>query len=58
MRLRKIWVEKISFILLNKQSVHNFQLLPVMFFHNEFNKFNKTWARVLDSIYHLTLSLL
>ena len=25
---------------------------------NEFNKFNKTRARMLDSIYHMTLRLL
>ena len=24
-------------------------------FRNKFNKFNKTWARILDSIYHMTL---
>ena len=23
-------------------------------FHNEFNKFNKTGARMLDSLYHMT----
>ena len=27
-------------------------------FHNVFNKFNNTKARMLDSIYHLTLRLL
>ena len=27
-------------------------------FRNEFNKFNNTGARMLDSIYHLTLTLL
>ena len=27
-------------------------------FCNEFNKFNKTWARMLDSIYQMTLRLL
>ena len=27
-------------------------------FRNEFNKFNKTRARMLDSIYHMTLRLL
>ena len=27
-------------------------------FCNEFNKFNKTRARMLDSIYHMTLRLL
>ena len=27
-------------------------------FRNEFNKFNKTEAQILDSIYHLTLTLL
>ena len=27
-------------------------------FCNEFNKFNNTGARMLDSIYHMTLSLL
>ena len=26
-------------------------------FHNEFNKFNNTGARMLDSIYHVTLRL-
>ena len=26
-------------------------------FHNEFNKFNNTRARMLDSIYHMTLKL-
>ena len=29
-----------------------------LFFRNEFNKFNKTRARMLDSIYHMTLRLL
>ena len=28
------------------------------FFRNEFNKFNNTRARMLDSIYHMTLKLL
>ena len=27
-------------------------------FRNEFNKFNKTRARMLDSIYHITLKIL
>ena len=27
-------------------------------FRNEFNKFNNTIARILDSIYHMTLRLL
>ena len=27
-------------------------------FCNEFDKFNKTWARMLDSIDHMTLSIL
>ena len=27
-------------------------------FRNEFNKFNNTRARMLDSIYHMTLRLL
>ena len=27
-------------------------------FHNEFNKFNNTRARILDSIYHMILSIL
>ena len=26
-------------------------------FRNEFNKFNNTWARMLDSIYHMTNTL-
>ena len=29
-----------------------------IFFRNKFNKFNKTRARMLDSIYHMTLRLL
>ena len=28
------------------------------FFHSEFNLFNNTGARMLDSIYHMTLKLL
>ena len=34
--------------------------LPTIFslFCNEFNKFNKTGARMLDSIYHMTLRIL
>ena len=28
------------------------------FFRNKFNKFNNTRARMLDSIYHMTLRLL
>ena len=34
--------------------------LPIILslFHNEFNKFNNTRARMLDSIYHMTLSLI
>ena len=31
MREHKFWVEKISSFLLNKYSVHDFRLLPVMF---------------------------
>ena len=27
-------------------------------FHNEFDKFNNTGARILDSVYHMTLRLL
>ena len=27
-------------------------------FHNQFNEFNNTRARMLDSIYHMTLRLL
>ena len=27
-------------------------------FRNEFNKFNNTGARMLDSIYHMTLNIL
>ena len=26
-------------------------------FHNEFNKFNNTGSRMLDSIYHMTIRL-
>ena len=34
-------------------------LLSILFlFRNEFNKFNNTRARMLDSIYHMTLRLL
>ena len=35
-------------------------VLPSMLslFHNEFNKFNNTRARMLDYIYHMTLRLL
>ena len=29
-----------------------------LFFRNEFNKFNNTRSRMLDSIYHMTLGLL
>ena len=28
------------------------------FFHNKFNKYNNTRARMLDSIYHMTFRLL
>ena len=28
------------------------------FFHNEFNKFNKSRSRMLDSIYQMTLKIL
>ena len=28
------------------------------FFRNEFNKFNNTGARIIDSIYHMTLKIL
>ena len=28
-----------------------------MAFHNEFDKFNNTYARMSDSIYHMTLKL-
>ena len=30
----------------------------VSFFRNKFNKFNNTGARMLDSIYHVTLKLI
>ena len=30
----------------------------LLLFCNEFNKFNKTRAQILDSIYHMTLKLL
>ena len=30
----------------------------LLLFRNEFNKFNNTGARMLDSIYHMTLKLL
>ena len=38
MRLHKIRVEKISLFLLNKHSVHNFGLLPIMFQVQHFSK--------------------
>ena len=36
------------------------RVLPIILslFRNEFNKFNNTRARMLDSIYHMTLRLL
>ena len=39
---------------------HKMQGLPsiLSLFRNEFNKFNNTRARMLDSIYHMTLGLL
>ena len=30
----------------------------LLLFHNEFNEFNNTEARMLDSIYHMTLKLI
>ena len=30
----------------------------LLLFRNEFNKFNNTRARVLDSVYHMTLRIL
>ena len=30
----------------------------LLLFRNEFNKFNNTGARMLDSIYHMTLKLI
>ena len=30
----------------------------ILLFRNEFNKFNNTGARMLDSIYHITLKLI
>ena len=30
----------------------------LLFFRNEFNKFNKTGGRMLDFIYHMTLKLI
>ena len=34
-------------------------LLSILsFFRNEFNKFNNTGARIIDYIYHMTLTLL
>ena len=35
-----------------------FNLLNELLFPNEFNKFNNTGARMLDSIYHMTLKSL
>ena len=42
MRLHKIRVE-ISSFLLNKHSVHNFRLLPVMFQVNQFDMFTEVY---------------
>ena len=42
------------------KSVDPDQTAPIafyLFFRNEFNKFNNTRARMLDSIYHMTLRL-
>ena len=41
-------------------SAHVLLNLPsnLSLFRNEFNKFNKTKARILDSIYHMTSRLL
>ena len=47
--------------LLNKSGKRDkMQGLPsiLSLFHNKFNKFNNTRARMLDSIYHMTLRLL
>ena len=40
--------------------IDNMRGLPsiLSLFRNEFNKFNKTRARMLDSIYHMTLTIL
>ena len=39
---------------------HKMQGLPsiLLFFRNLCNKFNNTGARIIDSIYHMTLKLL
>ena len=39
-------------------SAHVLLNLSNEFFRNKFNKFNDTGARMLDSIYHMTLKLL
>ena len=36
----------------------NLLLIKFGIFRNEFNKFNNTGARMLDSIYHMTLKYL
>ena len=51
----------ILLILLNQFGKRDkMQALPsiLSLFSNEFNKFNKTRALMLDSIYHMTLKLL
>ena len=48
-------------LLLNKlRKIVKMQGLPriLSLFHNLFNKFNNTRARMLDSIYHMTVRLL
>ena len=40
-----------------RDKMQGFQTI-LSFFRNKFNKFNNTGARLLDSIYHMTLRLL
>ena len=46
MHLHKIRVKKISLFLLNKHSVHDFRLLPVMFKFNQFDMFTEVYMPV------------
>ena len=42
----------------NRDKMRGLPSIILSLFLNEFNEFNKTRARMLDSIYHMTLGLL
>ena len=53
--------DHVLFNLLNElRKIDKKRVLPsiLLLFPNEFDKFNKTGARILDSFYHMTLKLL